>query len=83
MFPRRLLLVAAVLAVLLPAALGVARSSSGAAPEGRHVVRAGDTLWAIAAERYGGDLREAVWRIEERNGLDGAALVPGQVLVLP
>jgi nucleoid-associated protein YgaU len=47
-------------------------------------VRPGDTLWAIAAERYGGDLRRAVWRIEERNGLaGGVGLQPGMVLVLP
>ena len=47
------------------------------------MIKHGDTLWAIAVDRYGGDPREAVWRIEERNDLHGEPLQPGQVLVLP
>jgi nucleoid-associated protein YgaU len=46
-------------------------------------VEPGDTLWAIAAERYAGDPREAVWKIKNRNGLATSALTPGTVLVLP
>jgi nucleoid-associated protein YgaU len=64
-------------------ALATARPSRGAGPETRYVVRSGDTLWAIAAQRYAGDPREAVWRITERNGLRGEALQPGTVLYLP
>jgi hypothetical protein len=82
-FHPRLSLPGAVLLVSLLAALGTARPSSGAAPEAHHVVRAGDTLWTIASARYDDDLRAAVWAIEERNGLDGAAISPGQVLMLP
>ena len=64
--------------------LAVARPSEGAGPEERYVVRAGDTLWQLAAERYGGDPREGVWRIRERNGLQGgAASRPAAVLYLP
>jgi nucleoid-associated protein YgaU len=77
---RPILLVFAVAGVLL---LAVARPSGGAGPEERYVVRAGDTLWELAAERYGGDPREGVWRIRERNGLRGAPLQAGTVLYLP
>jgi nucleoid-associated protein YgaU len=72
-----------VLALLLALALSLARPSQGAGSESRYVVRAGDTLWSIAAQRYSGDPREAVWRIEQRNGLAGGALQPGTVLFLP
>jgi nucleoid-associated protein YgaU len=47
------------------------------------VVRSGDTLWQLAAERYGGDPREGVWQIRARNGLEGADLRVGTVLFLP
>ena len=75
----RLLLVAA-LAVFLWAAF--ARSSDASGPEQRYVVRPYDTLWSIAARDYA-DPRQGVWEIAERNGLKGATIVPGQVLVLP
>jgi LysM repeat protein len=82
-FGSRLVLSGVVLLALLLVALGAARPSSGAAPETRYVVEAGDTLWAIASARYEGDPREAIWRIEERNDLASPLLQPGQVLVLP
>lgn len=77
---RWYLLALAVLAALI---LGSARPSSGSTRDERYVVRPGDTLWALAADRYGGDPREAVWRIEQRNGLPDAGLWPGMVLYLP
>jgi nucleoid-associated protein YgaU len=81
MFALRSFLVAsAVAAVLL---LAVARPSGGSTAEERYVVRAGDTLWGLASERYGGDPREGVWRIRERNGLQGDVLPAGTVLYLP
>ena len=73
-----LLLVTAALVVGI-----VARSSHGAGPERTYVVRPADTLWSIAAGAYGGDPREGVWRLEQRNHLRSATLVPGQKLVLP
>jgi nucleoid-associated protein YgaU len=60
-----------------------ARRSDGAGQEQAYVVRSGDTLWTIAASHYGGDPREAVYRVENRNHLAGALLRPGQKLVLP
>jgi LysM domain len=77
---RPVLLVVAVSAALL---LAFARPSSGSGPEERYVVRAGDTLWELASGRYAGDPREGVWRIRERNGLQGEALREGMVLYLP
>jgi nucleoid-associated protein YgaU len=48
------------------------------------VVQPGDTLWSIAAGVAGtGDVREVVDRIQELNGMHGAALMPGQILELP
>ena len=78
MFGRILIVVA--LTLFLWAAF--ARSSDASGPERRYVVQRYDTLWSIAARGYA-DPREGIWEIEQRNGLDGAAIVPGQVLVLP
>jgi LysM repeat protein len=80
--PRVLVAGVALLGVLL-VALGAARPSSGASPGGRYVVRSGDTLWRIASEHYGGDVRDAVWRIRDRNALADPGLLPGEALVLP
>jgi LysM repeat protein len=78
MFGRILILAA--LAVFLWAAF--ARSSDASRPEQRYVVQRYDTLWSIAASDYS-DPRKGVWEITERNGLEGATIVPGQVLILP
>jgi len=46
-------------------------------------VEAGETLWSIAAARYGGDPRAGVWKLQQANGLAGATIVPGQRLTVP
>jgi LysM repeat protein len=60
-----------------------ARASESAGPPQAYVVQPGDSLWAIAAERYPGDPREGVWKLRRVNGLTGAAIYPGQKLLLP
>ncbi len=78
MFGRLIILVA--LSVFLWAAF--ARSSDASGPERRYVVQRYDTLWSIASAGYS-DPREGIWEIKRRNGLSGATIVPGQVLLVP
>jgi nucleoid-associated protein YgaU len=60
-----------------------AHESGAGGPERSYLVQPGDTLWSIAAHSYGGDPREGVWKMRERNHLDGTTIAPGQVLRLP
>jgi LysM repeat protein len=60
-----------------------ARGSSGAGPKRTYVVRPGDTLWSVAEHAYAGDPREGVWKLEQRNHLGSATIVPGEKLVVP
>lgn len=76
----RLIVIVAILAVAV--AWGARRSDS-AGREQTYEVRAGDTVWSIAAAHYGGDTREAVYRLEDANHLAGALVRPGQRLLLP
>ena len=78
MFVRALIVVA--VGLVLWAVL--VRPSDAAGPEQRYQVRPGDTLWSIAARTYA-DPREGVLELQQRNGLRGATIVPGQVLVVP
>jgi len=75
----RILVVVALLALAVAYS---ARSSISAGHEQTYVVRVGDTVWSIAASHYGGDTREAVWRLQDRNHI-GTLVQPGERLVLP
>ena len=79
MFPRLLFVI--VIAAFMWAVF--VRPSEGAGPERVYVVQPADTLWTIASENYAGDPREAIWRLQQRNGLATASLRPGQRIVLP
>jgi nucleoid-associated protein YgaU len=61
----------------------VARPSGAHGHKVTYRVQAYDTLWTIAAGHYGGDVRDAVWQIQNANHLAGAAIRPGEMLVLP
>ena len=73
-----------IVTALAAAAVGwVARPSESAQPTRHYVVRPGDSLWSIAAARYAGDTRKAIWRIEQRNPQTRYGLQPGDKLTLP
>ena len=59
------------------------RSVESAGTAQVYVVQRGDTLWSIASERYAGDPREGIWKLQQRNHLVGTTISPGQRLVLP
>jgi LysM repeat protein len=79
MFVRLIVIVA----IVTVAVAWGARRSDSAGREQIYVVQAGDTLWTIAASHYGGDPREAVYRLEGRNHLADSLVQPGQKLRLP
>jgi nucleoid-associated protein YgaU len=75
--------IAMVVSLCVPA---VSRAVTGERSDAstRYVVRAGDTVWSIAARRAPGqDPRPIVDAIVRANDLDPANLVPGEELVLP
>jgi LysM repeat protein len=79
MFGRVVIVV--VVAVLVWAVL--ARDTGAGPTPQRHTVQAGETLWSIAAARYGGDPRAGVWRLQQANRLDDPTITPGQRLLIP
>jgi hypothetical protein len=52
-------------------------------PKHVHVVEPYETLWAVASSNYAGDTRDAIYRIQQANHLDGSTLHAGQRLLLP
>ena len=79
MFVRILIIVG--IAVLVWSAS--ARSTPAHGAKQVVTVRPYDSLWSIAQRRYGGDVRDAIWRIERANHLATADVRAGQQLVLP
>ncbi len=71
--------------VLVATAVGLGLSKPGgtSGPSEPYVVQAGDTLWSIAASRYEGDTRKAIWRIRTGNDLGTRSILVGEVIELP
>jgi LysM repeat protein len=79
MFVRIFLIVG--IAVLVWSAM--ARSSTAHGAKQVVTVRPYETLWSIAQQHYGGDVRDGVWQIQKANHLQSADVRVGQKLVLP
>jgi LysM repeat protein len=75
-------LIGTTLAALVIWAIAAHSSQSAGTPR-YYTVKPYDTLWSIAASHYGGDPRDAIFRLEQRNRLGGATVRPGQRLLLP
>jgi hypothetical protein len=75
--------------ILVLAGAAILIWSTYARPSGAHgskqvyTVKPYDTLWSFASSHYSGVPRAAIWQIEKRNHLAGAAVRPGERLVLP
>ena len=85
-WPARIGRAALVAGAVLLLSFGLARAAEGGA-QGTYepvTVRAGDTLWSIASDRYpGADVRVKVYQIELANRMAGPALYPGETLLVP
>ena len=75
-------LLATTLAALVIWAVAAHSSESAGKPQ-YYTVKPYDTLWSIAASNYGGDPRDAIFRLEQRNDLASTVVRPGQKLLLP
>jgi nucleoid-associated protein YgaU len=75
---------ALVLVAALAVMVALSRVAQGGAAAATVVVEPGDTLWAIAAERYpGDDTRARVDEIERLNNLASPVIEAGETLRLP
>lgn len=82
--------VGVIIAVLIASLLGTIVFGTSARGEvalsyRQYSVKPGDTLWDIAKEYSSGktDIRKYIHKIKRENGMDGADLMPGQVLNIP
>jgi nucleoid-associated protein YgaU len=85
-WPARLRNSAVLAGAVLALSLGLAKVAEGGAQGGYATVtvQPGDTLWAIASDRYpGSDVRAKVWQIEQVNHLAGETLQPGETVQVP
>lgn len=73
------------LVLLLPSAFGATPGATRDVSTDEYVVRSGDTLWEIAAERTttGEDVRATITSIRRLNDLDSSMIQPGAILRVP
>mgnify|MGYP001814086949 CR=1 FL=1 len=73
------------LVLLLPSAFGATTGPPSAVPTEDYVVRSGDTLWDIAAERtdVGEDVRGTITSIRRLNDLTSSMIMPGEIIMVP
>ena len=80
-----LLVVLIFIVMLLAGGLPKATASVEGRPMQIVVVTPGDSLWRLVQKHYEyrGDIRRAIYEIQQINSLEDAAIVPGQVLYIP
>jgi nucleoid-associated protein YgaU len=83
MFGRTLIRIGVIVGAFVLAWSVMARTSQAHGARQVVTVRPHQTLWTIATRHYGGDVRDAIWRIEQANHLSGADIRVGETLVLP
>ena len=83
MFGRKILHILVLAAAVLVVWSVAARPSGAHGPKTYYQVKPYDTLWSIAQSHYGGDVRNAIWEIQQANHLGGSGIAPGQRLLLP
>ena len=83
MFGKKILHILALAAAVLVVWSIAARPSGAHGPKTYYRVKPYDTLWSIAQSHYGGDVRNAIWQIQQVNHLGGSGIAPGERLLLP
>ena len=83
MFAKKLIHILALAGAVLVVWSIAARPSGAHGPKTYYRVKPYDTLWSIAQSHYGGDVRNAIWEIQQTNHLGGSGIAPGQRLLLP
>jgi hypothetical protein len=83
MFAKKIIHIVVLAAAVLVVWSIAARPSGAHGPKTYYRVKAYDTLWSIAQTHYGGDVRNAIWQIQQVNHLGGSGIAPGERLLLP
>ena len=83
MFAKKIVHIVALAAAVLVVWSIAARPSGAHGPKTYYRVKPYDTLWSIAQSHYGGDVRNAIWQIQQVNHLGGSGIAPGERLLLP
>ena len=83
MFAKKIIHIVALAAAVL-VVWSIAAGPSGAhGPKTYYRVKPYDTLWSIASHHYRGDIRSAIWQIQQANHLHSEGITVGERLLLP